>query len=221
MFGLKPKAISGVVKLNDTNYAILKVEEHKAATVRPLSEVKPKIEHKLRQAAEKKLLDDYLAGLRKGAKITIELKDEPPETMPAETIPSQPADTGVVTTAPVNQDLLHPMEVSPQSVLGSVYFRFDKTGLDDAARKTLDSLVSMLKAQPELKIMLVGNSDKVGSAKVNEEVGLQRAQAVKTYLVKAGLDAARLELKSLGKTQAKADKRSDYWKDRRVDVIAK
>jgi peptidyl-prolyl cis-trans isomerase C len=220
LFSLKPKTISPVVKISDTSFTILMVLEHKAATVRPLTEVKPKIEHKLSQEAEKKLLDEYMAKLRKGANIVIELKDEPQESMPNETIPSQMGDTGTVTTAPVNQDLLHPMAVSAQGVLGSVYFRFDKAGLDDAARKTLDSLVSMLKAQPGQKILLSGNSDKAGSAEVNEEVGLRRAQAVKTYLVKAGIDAGRMELKSLGKTQAKADKRSDYWKDRRVDVIA-
>ena len=221
LFSLKPKAISPVVKISDTSFTILKVEEHKAATVRPLTEVKPKIEHKLRQEAEKKLLDEYLAGLRKGAKITIELKDEPPESVPTETIPSQMGDTSAVTTAPVNPDLLHPMEVSAQSVLGSVYFRSGKDGLDADARKTLDSLIAVLKAQPELKVLLAGNSDKVGTADVAEQVGLDRARAVKAYLVKAGLDAGRLEMKSLGKTQAKADNSADYWKDRRVDIIAK
>jgi len=221
LFSLKPKTISPVVKISDTSFTILRVEEHKAATVRPLTEVKSKIEHKLRQAEEKKLLDEYLASLRKGAKITIELKDEPPESVPAETIPSQPADTGAVTTAPVNRDLLHPMEVSAQSVLGSVYFRFGKYGLDADARKTLDSLLTMLKAQPDLNVLLAGNSDKVGTADVAEQVGLDRARAVKVYLVKAGLEAGRLEIKSLGKTQAKADNSADYWKDRRVDIIAK
>jgi peptidyl-prolyl cis-trans isomerase C len=219
LFSLKPKTISPVVKVNDTSFTILRVEEHKAATVRPLAEVKPKIEHKLQQEAEKKLLDEYMANLRKGANIVIDLKEEPPESVPSETIPGETGDTGTATTAPVGKDLLHPMQVSAQSVLGSVYFRLGKAGLDDAARKTLDSLASMLKAQPELKVLLVGNSDKVGTADAAEQVGLDRAKAVKAYLMKAGIDAGRMELKSLGKAQAKAEESSDYWKDRRVDVI--
>lgn len=221
LFGLKPKTLSGVVKFSDTSFAIYRVEEHKAATTRPLTEVKPKIERKLQQAAEKKLLDDYLAALRKNAKIVIELKDEPPETMPSEMMPGETGDTGMVSVLPVAREPFNSQDISEQSVLGSVYFRFDKSGLDAAARKTLDSLVATLKLQPELNVLVTGNSDKVGDAKVNEAVARQRAETVKTYLVKAGIDAARLELKSLGETGAKADKPSDYWRDRRVDIIAK
>jgi len=221
LFGLKPKTIGAVVKLNDTSFAIYRVEEHKAATVRPLSEVKPKIERKLSQAAEKKLLDDYLAALRKKAKVVIELKDEPPETMPPETLPGLPGDTGMVNVLPVSGEPFNPQYISAQSVLGSVYFGFDKRDLDAVARKTLDSLVAALKSQPELKLLLVGNADTVGDAKVNEAVAGQRAEVVRAYLEKAVVDAARLELKSLGETEAKADKPSEYWKDRRVDIIAR
>jgi peptidyl-prolyl cis-trans isomerase C len=221
LFGLKPKTLSRVVKLNDTSFAVYKVEEHKPATVRPLSEVKPKIERKLSQAAEKQLLDDYLASLRRKAKIVIELKEEPPEPVPAETIPSQPMDTGTTGLTPAKKDELLSAEPISQSIMGSVYFRFDKTGLDAAARKVLDSLALVLKAQPETNVQLVGSADKVGPTSLNEAVGMQRAEAVKAYLVKTGIDAARMELKSLGETGAKADKPSEYWKDRRVDVIAK
>jgi peptidyl-prolyl cis-trans isomerase C len=221
LFGLKPKTIGAVVKFNDTSFAIYRVEEHKPASVRPLSEVKSKIERKLSQTAEKKLLDDYMAALRKKAKIVIELKDEPPETMPPESMTGLPGDTGTVNVLPVSKELFSPQEAGAADVMGSVYFRFDKSGLDAAARKTLDSLVVTLKSQPNLNVLVVGNSDKVGDAKVNEAVALQRAETVKAYLVKAGVDAARLELKSLGESEARADKPSERWKDRRVDVIAK
>ena len=62
-------------------------------------------------------------------------------------------------------------------------FKFGKTTLPDAAKGKLDELVSQLKVDPKnIYLEIEGHTDNVGDAKINERVGLDRAEAVKRYL---------------------------------------
>lgn len=71
--------ISKPIKLNDTTFVIIKKEDHKKAHYRPFSEVKDKIERKLRKEKEDKLYQEFIADLRKKANIQILLKEETEE----------------------------------------------------------------------------------------------------------------------------------------------
>ena len=62
-------------------------------------------------------------------------------------------------------------------------FAFGKAELPDPAKARLDQLVTSLKADPKnLFIESEGHTDNVGPAEVNEQLGLNRAEAVKRYL---------------------------------------
>ena len=62
-------------------------------------------------------------------------------------------------------------------------FAFGKAELPDPAKARLDQLVTSLKADPKnLFIEIEGHTDNVGPAEVNEQLGLNRAEAVKRYL---------------------------------------
>ena len=62
-------------------------------------------------------------------------------------------------------------------------FKFAKTTLPDEAKTRLDEVVAMLKSDPKAAFFEIeGHTDNVGNPKVNEWVGLQRAEAVKRYL---------------------------------------
>lgn len=75
-FKAKPGKISDVIKINDTTFALIKVEEQKKAYTRPFSEVKAKIERRLKQEKEDILYKELIGGLRKAAKIEILLEPE-------------------------------------------------------------------------------------------------------------------------------------------------
>ncbi len=75
-YSLTKGAISPVIKLNDTTYAILKMEEKKPAYTRSFSEVRGKIENRLRREKEKELYDQLIKNLRSQAKIEILMKEE-------------------------------------------------------------------------------------------------------------------------------------------------
>ncbi len=62
-------------------------------------------------------------------------------------------------------------------------FKFGKTDLPDEAKAKLDELINQIKADPKgAYFEIEGHTDNVGTDKVNERIGLERAEAVKRYL---------------------------------------
>ena len=99
------------------------------------------------------------------------------------------------------------------------YFSFDSTQPDSAAQPTLQTLTACLKNGPlkDKRITLTGRTDPRGSETYNEKLGLERAERVKRYLVANGVDGARIETHSLGKTDASPAPK-DWAADRRVEI---
>jgi len=62
-------------------------------------------------------------------------------------------------------------------------FKFGKTALPDEAKAKLDDMIAQLKADPKgAYFEIEGYTDSVGDKKMNERIGLERAEAVKRYL---------------------------------------
>ena len=62
-------------------------------------------------------------------------------------------------------------------------FTFGGVDLPDDARARLDQLITQLKANPQnVYFEIEGHTDNVGSAELNERLGLERAESVKVYL---------------------------------------
>jgi len=62
-------------------------------------------------------------------------------------------------------------------------FKFGKVNLPDEAKQKIDEMVSQLKQDPKnIYLEIEGHTDNLGTAKVNERIGLERAESVKRYL---------------------------------------
>jgi peptidoglycan-associated lipoprotein len=62
-------------------------------------------------------------------------------------------------------------------------FKFGKANLPDEAKQKIDEMVSQLKQDPKnIYLEIEGHTDNLGTAKVNERIGLERAESVKRYL---------------------------------------
>jgi peptidoglycan-associated lipoprotein len=62
-------------------------------------------------------------------------------------------------------------------------FKFGKVDLPQEAKAKLDEMIEKLKADPKGAFFEIeGHTDNVGDAKINEKIGLERAEAVKKYL---------------------------------------
>ncbi len=62
-------------------------------------------------------------------------------------------------------------------------FKFGKATLPDEAKSKLDEMITQLKADPKgAYFEIEGHTDSIGNKKLNERIGLDRAEAVKRYL---------------------------------------
>ncbi len=75
----------------------------------------------------------------------------------------------------------------------TVTFAFDKAGLDSTARTALNGQAQWLKEHREVRMTIIGHTDLVGSERYNSGLGLRRARAVLSYLVRKGVSRNRLE----------------------------
>ena len=62
-------------------------------------------------------------------------------------------------------------------------FKFGKTALPDEAKAKLDQMIAQIKADPKgAYFEIEGHTDNVGDKKINEKIGMERAEAVRSYL---------------------------------------
>ncbi len=84
----------------------------------------------------------------------------------------------------------------------TVTFEFDSAELDSAARSALDQQAKWLREHANVRMTVVGHTDKVGSEGYNDGLGLRRARAVVAYLAKRGISRSRLDaVESLGERE--------------------
>jgi outer membrane protein OmpA-like peptidoglycan-associated protein len=85
--------------------------------------------------------------------------------------------------------------------LDNVYFDSNKATLKPASFQTLDNLVELLNHKPTMEMEIAGHTDNVGGAEINKKLSQGRADAVKAYLVKKGINESRIQAVGYGLTQ--------------------
>ena len=84
--------------------------------------------------------------------------------------------------------------------MGDVLFDTGKYDLRAPTREMLAKLTGIVVAHPGLRLEVEGHTDSVGSDEFNQRLSEQRAETVRGYLVKQGLDGAAVTAKGFGKT---------------------
>lgn len=114
-----------------------------------------------------------------------------------------------------------PPPAKKKIVLRGVNFDFDKATLRPDATRILDEAVETLKAEPDVEVLIVGHTDSVGSEAYNLKLSERRARAVRDYLVRKGISAARLRVKGMGESQpvASNDTADGRAQNRRVELL--
>ncbi len=87
-----------------------------------------------------------------------------------------------------------------------VYFDYDKSTIRSDAQEILDQAMGTMDRNPNADILITGNADVRGSEQYNLKLGERRGEAVKEYLIAAGLPEDRIKILSRGKLDALATK---------------
>jgi len=104
---------------------------------------------------------------------------------------------------------------------GSVLFRSAEATLMPGAQTRLDQVAKALIASRNRNVVVEGFTDSQGSDQYNLDLSQRRADAVRSYLVQQGYDAARIRAQGIGEGRPIADNVSAEGRanNRRVEII--
>ncbi len=101
------------------------------------------------------------------------------------------------------------LEMGVVSILRNLYFDFDRATFKQESYDELNKLERMMAQNPNLKVEISGHTDNVGSKSYNQLLSRKRAEAVKDFLTKKGIDARRISVVGYGETRPLASNDDD------------
>ena len=99
-----------------------------------------------------------------------------------------------------------------------VYFGFDSVALDGGERGKIDEVAGFMKSASNT-LIIAGFTDERGTPDYNRGLGERRAQAVREALIRAGVDAGKIQTVSFGAEMpaATGGGESAWGKNRRAE----
>ena len=85
--------------------------------------------------------------------------------------------------------------------LDDVHFGVGKSTVNAQSRVALRNVVEVMKRLPSLRIEVQGHTDSKGDPKLNLALSQKRAEAVRRYLIRQGIDPSRLTARGYGMTR--------------------
>ena len=111
----------------------------------------------------------------------------------------------------------------PNNILSkrSVFFDFDSYIIKSEAKPLVEAHARFLVQNPQMKMLIQGNTDERGSREYNLALGQKRADVVKQALLLLGAKEAQIESVSLGEEKPRCDDASEacYAENRRGDML--
>jgi outer membrane protein OmpA-like peptidoglycan-associated protein len=105
--------------------------------------------------------------------------------------------------------------------LGDVLFATGRAELKTGSILELNQLVAFLRKYPERTVIIEGHTDSVGSEDFNVGLSQRRADSVRSYLVRQGVDPSRITTTGMGESVpvASNDTAAGRQQNRRVEII--
>jgi peptidoglycan-associated lipoprotein len=102
-----------------------------------------------------------------------------------------------------------------------VFFDTDSSELDIASRGVLDRNAAILQEHVDVKVQVQGHADERGTVDYNLQLGNERANAVKNYLVGQGVGPDRIAVISYGEEMpaATGHHESSWAQNRRAEFV--
>jgi outer membrane protein OmpA-like peptidoglycan-associated protein len=93
------------------------------------------------------------------------------------------------------------LEVGLVTVLRNIYFDFNKASFKQVSYEELNKLERLLQQNTAMNVEIGGHTDIVGTKNYNQLLSRKRAEAVKDYLTKKGIDSRRITAVGYGSTK--------------------
>ena len=110
----------------------------------------------------------------------------------------------------------------PNNILSkrSVFFDFDSYIIKSEAKALVEAHARFLVQNPQMRMLIQGNTDERGSREYNLALGQKRAEAVRRALGLLGVNDSQMEAVSYGKEKPAAEGHSEdaYAQNRRVEI---
>jgi peptidoglycan-associated lipoprotein len=105
--------------------------------------------------------------------------------------------------------------------MSDIPFDFDSYTIKPEFAQDLTHAAEWLKRNPGVKVLLEGNTDERGTIEYNMVLGQRRAEAVRDFLVRMGVDRGRISTVSLGKENPVDPAHSEeaWARNRRVHLV--
>jgi OOP family OmpA-OmpF porin len=107
--------------------------------------------------------------------------------------------------------------------LKGVTFEFNKSRLRPDSKTVLDTVVEIMKRYPDMQVEVAGHTDNVGGDAYNQKLSERRAEAVRQYLINAGIAGGNMTAVGYGKKEPIATNDTDEGRElnRRVELRIK
>lgn len=121
---------------------------------------------------------------------------------------------------PEEKGLAENVKQDLQNIFESLQFTVNSSNIDPSSFDELDRLAQIMQDDPELRLIIRGHTDNTGNPNDNLELSVDRANAVKQYLVDQGVEAGRIAAFGYGETRpvASNDTREGREQNRRVEL---
>ena len=85
-----------------------------------------------------------------------------------------------------------------------VLFAYDRSDMSAKFRREVDQLITVMKKYPVMKVEVAGHTDAKGSDSYNQALSKRRANAVRDYMMRNGIEASRIKSVGYGEARPKA-----------------
>lgn len=113
-----------------------------------------------------------------------------------------------------------PLVKGNTATVNNLFFDLGKASLKPESEPELKRIQQVMKENRTLVIEISGHTDNTGSDEINNKLSLERANAVKEYLLNGNIDSSRIRTKGFGKSKPKADNATEEGRqiNRRVEI---
>ncbi len=120
-----------------------------------------------------------------------------------------------------NSDFQNKLNSNEPIILAGINFVLESSEINSSSEKMLNQTLEALKHDPNLKIEVRGYTDNTGSEKYNLKLSKDRAQVVKEWFVKHGIDFRRIKAVGFGELHPIYDNNTKIGraKNRRIEII--